>query len=211
MLKDQMENIYKNVKLEKIPWNIETPPKILQNLVEKGKIKPCKTVELGCGTGNYVIYLSRMGFKATGVDFSDTAIEIAIKSSKAKGVDCNFIKADVLGDLYEIQDTFDFVYDWELMHHIFPESRKKYLNNVYKLLNQYGRYLSVFFGEDNPQFGGESKYRKTPLDTELYFSSENEMEVLYAPLFKIEELKTVEIEGKFGAHKAIHAFLTKRS
>lgn len=210
MLKDQMENIYKNVKLEKIPWNIETPPRILQNLVEGGKIKPCKTVELGCGAGNYVIYLSRMGFKATGVDFSDTAIEIAKNSSKAKGVDCNFIKADVLGDLNEIQDTFDFVYDWELLHHIFPESRKKYLDNVYKLLNQEGHYLSVFFSEDSPQFGGEGKYRKTPLDTELYFSSESEMEVLFDPIFKIEELKTVEIEGKFGVHKAIHAFLTKR-
>lgn len=210
MLKDQMENIYRNTQLDKIPWNIETPPKILIDLIEAEKIKPCKTIELGCGAGNYVIYLSNIGFQAAGVDFSETAIEIAMKSAKEKGVDCSFIKADVLGDLTEIQDTFDFVFDWELLHHIFPESRKKLLDNVCKLLTPKGHYLSVFFSEDSPEFGGKGKYRKTPIDTVLYFSSENEMHSLYDPYFDIEELKTVEIAGKFRPHKAIYAFLKKR-
>lgn len=211
MLRDQMEHIYRNIPSEKIPWNIETPPKILLDLVNSGKIKPCKTIEMGCGTGNYVIYLSSIGYQSTGVDFSETAIEIAIKSAKEKTVECSFVKADVVGDLAEVQGTFDFIYDWELLHHIFPESRKKYLENVCKLLSPEGHYLSVFFSEDSPQFGGKGKYRTTPLDTELYFSSESEMKGLYDPLFEVEELTTVEIEGKYGPHKAIHAFLRKRS
>ncbi len=80
-----------------------------------------------------------------------------------------------------------------------------------RLLNPAGHYLSVFFSEDSPQFGGKGKYRKTPLDTELYFSSESEMEALFDSIFEIKELKTVEIEGKFGPHKAIHAFLIKQT
>jgi len=58
MIKDQMEKIYKSIPPEKIPWNMESPPDILRALVQTKKISPCKVIELGCGTGNYVIYLS---------------------------------------------------------------------------------------------------------------------------------------------------------
>lgn len=204
-----MENIYKNMQFEKIPWNFDNPPKLILDLLEAEQIKPCKAIELGCGIGKYVIYLAEQGFEASGVDFSETAIEIALKAAKEKDLNCNFYSADVLGDLLEIIDTYDFVYDWELLHHIFPDSRKRYLTNVSRILNSNGHYLSVFFSESSPQFGGKGKYRKTPIDTELYFSSESEMKQLYKSQFKIIELKTVDIPGKYGDHKAIYAHLTK--
>ncbi len=210
MIKDQMEKIYRSIPLDKIPWNIETPPDILQKIVKTEKIKPCKLIELGCGAGNYVIYLSSKGFDATGVDISKTAIEIATNSASKKGINCNFISSDVLGDMTEVQDTFDFAYDWELLHHIFPQDREKYINNVHRLLNPEGMYLSVCFSEKSPQFGGVGKYRKTPLDTVLYFSSESEIVSLVEPLFEIEKLETVEIQGKFAPHRAIYAFMKKR-
>ena len=72
-----MEKIYRTSSPENIPWNIETPPDIVQDIVKTEKVKPCKVIELGCGTGNYVIYLSASGFIATGVDISKTAIEMA--------------------------------------------------------------------------------------------------------------------------------------
>lgn len=209
MIKDQMENIYKNMPLEDIPWNTETPPEILQQIVSTGKVKPCKAIELGCGAGNYAIYLSGKGFEITGVDFSETAIGIARKSAEKKGVRCRFLVRDVLGDMSDIQDSFDFVYDWQLLHHIFPEYREKYAINVHRLLNPGGKYLSVCFSEESTQFGGTGKYRKTPLDTVLYFSSEDELRSLFSPHFIIDELKTIDVEGKFGSHKAIYAFLIK--
>lgn len=204
-----MEKIYSTISPENIPWNIETPPDILQNIVKTEKVKPCKVIELGCGTGNYVIYLSASGFIATGVDISKTAIEMAKNSAVKRKVQCNFIVADVLSEMTEVQDTFDFAYDWELLHHIFPQDREKYMKNVYRLLNPGGQYLSVCFSEKSPQFGGVGKYRKTPLDTILYFSSESEMVSLFIKYFEIEELKTIDIKGKFAPHKAIYAFLKK--
>jgi SAM-dependent methyltransferase len=208
-IKDQMEKIYRTISPENIPWNIETPPDILQDIVKTEKVKPCKVIELGCGAGNYVIYLSASGFIATGVDISKTAIEMARNSAVKRKVQCNFIVADVLSEMTEVQDTFDFAYDWELLHHIFPQDREKYMKNVYRLLNPGGQYLSVYFSEKSPQFGGEGKYRKTPLDTILYFSSESEMVSLFTKYFEIEELKTIDIKGKFAPHKAIYAFLRK--
>ena len=209
MIKDQMEKIYKNMAIDDIPWNFKTPPDVLENLVRTGKITPCKTIDLGCGTGNYAIYLAGEGFDVTAVDISSSAIKIAKNNASQKGIDCNFIVADILGDLKQIQSTFNFAYDWELLHHIFPSDREKYIRNVYRLLNPGGQYLSVCFSEENLQFGRVGKYRKTPLETVLYFSSENELRVLYESFFKIEELKTIEIKGKFSPHKAIYAFMIK--
>jgi 2-polyprenyl-3-methyl-5-hydroxy-6-metoxy-1,4-benzoquinol methylase len=210
MNKDEMEKIYRNMPVEKIPWNIETPPKVLVELIESGKVKTCKTIDLGCGTGNYALYLSNLGFDVTGVDISLSAVKIAKENAKKKGLQCRFLAADVLGDLNEVKETFDFAYDWEMLHHIFPEKRKKYIENVYRILNPKGMYLSVCFNEKDPQFGGFGKYRETRLGTILYFSSESELKDLFFPYFLIIELKTIEISGKTAPHLATYAFMERR-
>jgi 2-polyprenyl-3-methyl-5-hydroxy-6-metoxy-1,4-benzoquinol methylase len=209
MIKDQMEKIYNDLPPSEIPWNIETPPEALKSIVTGGKVKPCKTIDLGCGTGNYAIYMASQGFDVTGIDISSTAIEFAKKSANQRGIKCNFTVADVLGELNDILGKFDFAFDWELLHHILPSDREKYVNNVYHLLNPGGLYLSVCFSENNTQFGGEGKYRTTPLNTTLYFSSEEEMRNLFKSLFIIEELNTIEIKGKFGPHQVIYSLLKR--
>jgi SAM-dependent methyltransferase len=205
-----MDEIYRTLPLEDVPWVVEKPPEALVHLVETGKLRPSKAIDLGCGTGNYAIYLAGKGFHVTGVDLSPTAIYLARENAKSKGVSCDFVVADVLGDLKEVGGTFDFGYDWELLHHVFPEQRKKYVENVSGLLNPGGLYLSVCFSEKDPQFGGSGKYRETPLGTVLYFSSEVELRELFQPYFQIRELKTIQIIGKFAPHLAIYAFMEKR-
>ena len=209
MNQTDMENIYRNKSPEDIPWNIEAPPEALVALVEGGIVQPCKALDLGCGTGNYAIYLAGKGFEATGVDVSPTAIGIARENARKKGVKCDFFAADVLDGLKGLKGDFDFAYDWALLHHLFPEKRKQYVENVHGKLNPKGRYLSLCFSEDDPQFGGSGKYRETPLGTTLYFSSEDELRALFPPYFSIEELKTIEVVGKFGPHRAIYAFMHK--
>lgn len=210
MKQEDMDAIYRSMPSEDIPWNIEEPPETLVTLVEGGIVQPCKAIDLGCGTGNYSLYLAGKGFDVTGVDISPTAIEIAQENSKKKGVKCDFIAADVLGGLEDLKGSFDFAYDWALLHHLFPEKRKQYVENVHGKLNTKGQYLSLCFSEDDPQFGGLGKYRKTPLGTTLYFSSEDELNALFSSYFSIEELKTIEISGKFGPHRAIYAFMQRK-
>lgn len=205
-----LDRIYKEVPLDQIPWNSETPPDALVELVKSGKIRPCKTIDLGCGAGNYAIYLARQGFEVTGVDISPTIIKTATENAKKWGVKCRFIVADLLGDLHEVKETFDFGYDWEVLHHIFPEDREKYIKNVYKVLKPGALYFSVCFSEKDPQFGGAGKFRKTKLGTTLYFSSESEIRDLFSPYFIIQELKTIEISAKMGSHYVIYALSKRR-
>jgi cyclopropane fatty-acyl-phospholipid synthase-like methyltransferase len=205
-----IDKIYRETPLEKIPWNVETPPEAVVELVRSGSIKPCKTVDLGCGAGNQAVYLAGMGFSVTGVDSSAEAIRLAGENAAKKKVSCRFVVADVLGDLREIPDTFDFAYDWELLHHIYPEQRETYIANVHRLLNQGGKYLSVCFSEHDTQFGSVGKYRETALGTVLYFSSEDELQKLFERHFSILELTTIEISGKFVNHLANYVFMERK-
>ena len=205
-----IDRIYRNIPLNKIPWNSEVPPAELVELVESGRVRPCRAVDLGCGAGNYAIYLAAHGFDVTGIDISPAAIKIATEKALQQNIRCRFIVADLIGDLHGVRDRFDFAFDWEFLHHIFPDDRTIYMNNVSKLLNRGALYLSVSFSETDPQFGGTGKFRTTPIGTTLYFSSESELQDLISPLFIIHELKTIEVSGRFGSHRAVYVLSRRR-
>jgi methyl halide transferase len=205
-----MEKIYRTVPLERLPWHSDDPPAILVDLVRTGTVRPCRAVDLGCGAGTNAIFMAGEGFEMTGLDISPRAIEIARERAAAAGALVTFLVADLLGDLQGIPAGFDFAYDWEVLHHMFPEDREKYAGNVHRLLRPGGKYLSVCFSEEDPQFGGTGKIRKTPLGTTLYFSSEEELRDLFRPLFEVQTITTREVAGKYGPHLAVCAFMVKR-
>lgn len=205
-----MEDIYKNIPVEKIPWNREEPPELLRNLVEQRHVSPCAAFDSGCGAGNYSVYLAEKGFSVTGVDRSPSAIDLAEKKARERGVKCVFLVGDILERLDELENSFDFIFDWGLLHHIFPEKRRLYLDNVDSYLRQGGVYMSVCFSQEDKAFGGKGKYRDTRLGTRLYFSSEDELSKLFGFYFTINQLSTVTIDGKFESHTAIYTFMQKR-
>jgi 2-polyprenyl-3-methyl-5-hydroxy-6-metoxy-1,4-benzoquinol methylase len=208
-IREQMDKIYQDLTPEQIPWNLTEPPEILVELVESGRIKPCPAVDLGCGAGNYVAWLASRGFEMTGIDISSRAIALAEETARARGLSCRFLAADLMGDLAELAGNFDFAYDWEVLHHVMPQDRPRYISNVHSMLRKGGSYLSVCFSELDQTFPGEGKIRTTRLGTELYLSSEEELRELFEPLFAIKELKTVEVAGKYQPHQAVVALMER--
>ena len=210
-LRKQMDTIYRELPLDKIPWNLENPPHLLTDLVESGWVLPCDAVDLGCGAGNYTVWLASKGFRMTGLDLSPSAIELATGLARQKDVACRFTVRDITGVVEDFDNAFDFAYDWEVLHHVFPESRERYVMNVHRMLRSGGKYFSLCFSEEEPpSFGGKGKYRKTPLGTTLYFSSERELQELFEPLFLVEQLRTIEVAGKRGSHMAVNALMSKK-
>lgn len=209
-IKEQMEQIYRDIALQDIPWNNQAAPETLVGAVTSLAAPRSTVIELGCGAGNSVLALSRLGFDVTGVDIAENAIAIAQAAARKARLACRFVAADVLGDLGALTGPFDLAYDWELLHHIFPEDREQYVGNVWRLLDAGGWYLSVCFAEDDPQFGGVGKYRTTRLGTTLYFSSEQEIASLLAPRFVVAELRTIDIRAKHDSHRAIYASARRR-
>ncbi|MFA4030374.1 MAG: hypothetical protein GDYSWBUE_002108 [Candidatus Fervidibacterota bacterium] len=210
---EKLERIYSTLHPSEIPWVSEELPKEFVEFIESGVVKPCKAVDLGCGIGLHAIYLAKLGFDVTGVDISQSAIKRAMENALMAGVAerCKFVVADVLSNLTSIiGETFEFAYDWYLLHHIYPEHRERYIANVDALLRSGGKYLSACFGETNVHFGGIGKYRTTPLGTVLYFSSEEELHELFSRRFRVLELKTVKVKSKLPMpHDVIIALMEK--
>jgi SAM-dependent methyltransferase len=179
-------------------------------LIDSGKIQPCKAVDLGCGTGNYTIFLANRGFDATGIDMSPAAIEIARKNAGTKNVTCLFIVADIVKEPDKVRQKFDFAFDWNVLHHVYPQDREQYVKNVYHMLNPKGTYLSVSFSEKDESFETSGKYRKTSIGSVLYFSSEEELRELFSSYFNIIEMKTIEIQSKSTPHVHNVVLMTRK-
>jgi SAM-dependent methyltransferase len=200
-------DIYKEVPPEEIPWNSEQPPELLVELVESGQVKVGRALDLGCGLGNYAIWLAGRGFEVVGVDASPTAIKIASRNAEKKGVKCKFVVGNITGSWTDFGTGFDFVYDWGLLHHIMPENRGKYVENIHRVVKQGGKYLSMCFNEKDTAFEGSGKYRRTKLGTAVYLSSEKELRATFGRFFKIIDFRVLEITGKVMTHIFNYCFM----
>lgn len=113
------------------PWDGE-PREELRSLAEGGCIKPCRAIDVGCGTGTNAVYLAQHGFDVTGVDFAAAAIEKARAQARAAGVLVSFI-VDDLTNLHYTAGTFDFLLDYGVLDDLRPHQRDAYLRNILSL------------------------------------------------------------------------------
>ncbi len=192
-------------------WTRTEPPQELIRLVETGRIKPGKAIDIGCGEGNYSVYLASGGFDVTGIDLSERAIDYARKNASERGVNTRFLVMDI-ANLQKLKGKFDFVLEWGVMHHIMPPQRQKYVEDVAGLLNKGGKYLSVCFNEQSPEWGGPGKrYRESPIGTVLYYSSQNELRELFGRYFRMTDTRLITITGreKENTHIGNYFFMEK--
>ncbi len=201
-------------------WTSEEPPEELKELIESKKIKPCKCLDAGCGEGFYSIYLAKKGFDVLGIDLSENAIKYAKQNAEKAKVKIKFLARNV-SELGKLNEKFDFILEWALLHHITPEKRKKYIKNINKLLNKNGKYFSMCFNvKDRKSSKGKKAWEVTgkqerpeggrrPVGATLYFSSLEELEKLFSPYFKIIESKVYEKSG-VGGNNTWNYFLMEK-
>ena len=204
------DNIYQNTSLDEIPWNHEQPPEVMVELLELGKVKPCRALDVGCGAGNYAIYLASKGFDVTAVDISPAGIEIAKQNAEAKNVKCQFLVADVVEEFPRFQEPFGFIYDWGLLHHIRPEDRRRYVHSLCDVLSDDGLYMSLCFNENDAYFEGTGKIRDTDRGTRIYLSTEDELKRLWQPYFEIVDFHIIDNMNYPIAHVFNFAVLKKK-
>jgi SAM-dependent methyltransferase len=65
-------------------------------VAEVAGLGPGRALDLGCGAGRNAVWLAERGWRVTAVDYSDVALDIARARSAARGVDVEWIAADVV-------------------------------------------------------------------------------------------------------------------
>ncbi len=77
-------------------------------VAEVADLEPGRALDLACGEGQNAIWLATLGWKVTGVDYSEVAIAKAEARAERDGVEVDFVCADLVE--YEPEtDAFDLV------------------------------------------------------------------------------------------------------
>ena len=75
---------------------------------EVAGLPPGRALDLACGEGRNAVWLAERGWRVTGVDFSDVALAKAAELAAGRGVEADWVVADVLD--YEPEPrSFDLV------------------------------------------------------------------------------------------------------
>lgn len=107
-----------------------------------GDIKGKKILHLMCHFGMDTLSLANMGADATGVDFSDVAIQFAKDLSNEVDIPAKFICSNVYDIQNILKDTFDIVYMTYGTIGWLPDLNK-FSKIISELLNKNGYYLLI--------------------------------------------------------------------
>ena len=129
------------------PWDGHPLPKSLQNLIEGDGALPADTaLDLGCGTGDNSIYLARHGWRVTGVDYVQKAVDKARAKATADHIDITFHQADATRLSSEgIGANFALIVDNGCLHGMGDDDRNDYVREVTASAAPDARLLLVEF------------------------------------------------------------------
>lgn len=100
-------------------------------------------LDIGCGRGELVIYHALNGGTATGVDFSEEAINLALIKAKELGADSRFINQS----FEEIEEAtkYDKIISLDFIEHIAANEEKIFYKKCYDLLKPGGKLVIYTF------------------------------------------------------------------
>lgn len=138
-LAEVWENVYKNNEWGKYPP--ECLIRFVANNYYKSTRNKIRFLEVGCGTGANIWYLTREGFEAYGIDISATAIERAKEWLEKEELEAHFLSGDIASLPYE-NEFFDCVIDNECLYCNSLEVTKNILREIKRVLKKEGLFFS---------------------------------------------------------------------
>jgi len=130
------------------PWDIGRPQPAIIRLAETNQITGW-VLDVGCGTGENLLYLAERGFVAMGIDGAPTAIKKARAKAKRRGLNAQFEVGDAL-NLSVPERPFDTVIDSGLFHVFSDEDRPRFTESLGRVVRLGGTYFLMCFSDQQP-------------------------------------------------------------
>lgn len=117
--------------------NSETINRLIETIFKKHKIKT--VLDLTCGTGSQVFWLTKKGFEVTGSDINSHMLKKAKVKAKAESLDLKFLKRDMRTALLGKFDAVITIFN--AIGHLTQSDFEKALQNIHANLKQGGLYV----------------------------------------------------------------------
>ncbi len=164
------------------PWSIGRPQPVFVDLFNEGRVSG-RVLDVGCGTGDLVIYLAHEGLQAWGIDASGLALRHASAKARASGLGASlrevstlrastltenagaavtFGMADAL-NLGALKTAFDTIIDCGFFHALSDQGRQRYRKSL-EAVSKPGTTLHLLcFNEHEPDWGGPRRVTQQEL------------------------------------------------
>ena len=112
--------------------------------------KGSKILDVGCNTGQYTTLFDALGYKMTGIDLSDKAIELAKENAKALNLNIDYCQADVEKLSILDENTYDGVVSFSALRYL--SDLKIALQQIYRVTQKGGVVTLDFPNKHCPWF-----------------------------------------------------------
>lgn len=188
-----------------VPWDPGPYDRHIPRIVGELKLKPCRVVDIGCGTGATLMWLAEHGFDCTGIEIAPTALQIARKEANKRGLACtwllrHFPRTD--GQHALPASSFELAVDRGVFHlHTGAEEQDLFVGGVARALAPGGLWYSLLASSlRGSGYGGPPRW------------SEREVRSAVEPAFEILRMEdSVFTPGEEGSMAAWVCVMRKRS
>ena len=190
-----------NEILKRKDYISEEPDKLVVQFTRFLRNKHARHVlDLGCGAGRHVIYLTKQGFETHGIDISEAGLKQAKNRLKTEKLNATLIRCD-MKTLPYISHCFDAIISLYTIYHNTKEGIKTTITETHRTLKQNGTILLNFQSKRSSKYGKGTKIEEDTFIQENgpekgiihHFVDETEIHELLEN-FKILELQSEEHE-----------------
>lgn len=163
-LNKKIEKFYRRYYKEALNlpnWQSLVQERLSEELHEERKIKKLESVlgsfkgkkilDVGCGTGGFVISVSKLGGRAYGIDPQRSAIEICKEKAVVNGLAKKIFRLEKAEKLSFPDNSFDIIYSFTVLEHV--ADVKKTMSEMIRVVKPGGliyihtpNYLSLYEG-----------------------------------------------------------------
>jgi ubiquinone/menaquinone biosynthesis C-methylase UbiE len=176
------DDYYKNEKIEKMPWYNEKLDFDLEEELNDMQINNGIFLDIGTGPGTQAIHLANKGFDVIGSDISETVIKRNKIMYENKYPNLEFIVDNILDSNFN-DDYFDYIFDRGCFHVFSQEDRRKYYDQIKRILKQNGILFLKCFSIDEPMKDGPYRF------------SHKDIHNIFSKNFQINDIKKTVYQG----------------
>lgn len=141
-------------------WDIGRSQPAIAALVEAGEVEG-SVLDVGCGTGEHVLFLRERGYEAWGIDASSRAIAKAEAKAKERAVAGAVFRTANALDLAVLGRTFDTILDSGVFHVFNDADRPRYAQSLAAVTHPGSVYFALVFSDREPsRWGGPRRVQE---------------------------------------------------